>query len=164
MAGMTAPNPLLVPWTTPFGIPPFDRILPEHFPPAFEAAMAEHLEEIAAIGADPAGKQRSGQTGVSNADVLRTHGFIVRDRTIGFHEGLNLVRRRLAPADASPPRLLIHERCRKLIEALERYHFPEDQPESLTPVKDGTDHAADALRYLIAGHDHSNKAKLTRWA
>ncbi|WP_175562607.1 M3 family metallopeptidase [Muricoccus roseus] len=51
---MTAPNPLLVPWTTPFGIPPFDRILPEHFPPAFEAAMAEHLEEIAAIGADPA--------------------------------------------------------------------------------------------------------------
>lgn len=51
---MTDRNPLLAPWTTPFGLPPFDRILPEHFPPAFEAAMAEHLEEIAAIGADPA--------------------------------------------------------------------------------------------------------------
>ncbi|MBP0495660.1 M3 family metallopeptidase [Pararoseomonas indoligenes] len=52
---MTEPNPLLTPWDdTPFGLPPFDRIRPEHFVPAFEAAMAEHLEEIAAIGADPA--------------------------------------------------------------------------------------------------------------
>ena len=47
-------NPLLETWTTPFGVPPFDRIRAEHFPPAFEAAMATHREEIAAIGADPA--------------------------------------------------------------------------------------------------------------
>ncbi|MCR0983947.1 M3 family metallopeptidase [Roseomonas populi] len=51
---MTEPNPFLAPWDTPFGLPPFDRIRPEHFVPAFEAAMAEHLEEVAAIGADPA--------------------------------------------------------------------------------------------------------------
>jgi peptidyl-dipeptidase Dcp len=51
---MTDPNPLLAPWTTPFGVPPFDLIRPEHFAPAFEAAMAEHLGEIAAIGTDPA--------------------------------------------------------------------------------------------------------------
>jgi peptidyl-dipeptidase Dcp len=48
---MNASNPLLVPWTTPFGVPPFDLIKPEHFAPAFEMAMAEHLAEIAAIGA-----------------------------------------------------------------------------------------------------------------
>jgi peptidyl-dipeptidase Dcp len=48
---MNASNPLLVPWTTPFGVPPFDLIKPEHFVPAFEMAMAEHLAEIAAIGA-----------------------------------------------------------------------------------------------------------------
>jgi len=47
-------NPLLAPWTTPFGVPPFDRIRPEHFAPAFDHAMREHLEEVAAIGADPA--------------------------------------------------------------------------------------------------------------
>lgn len=47
-------NPLLAPWTTPFGLPPFDRIRPEHFPPAFARAMADHLDEVAAIGADPA--------------------------------------------------------------------------------------------------------------
>ena len=47
-------NPLLSPWTGPFGLPPFDRILPEHFAPAFAVAMEEHLAEIAAIGSDPA--------------------------------------------------------------------------------------------------------------
>ena len=42
-------NPLFETWTTPFGLPPFDRIRPEHFPPAFDKAMAEHSAEIAAI-------------------------------------------------------------------------------------------------------------------
>ncbi|MCI0755396.1 M3 family metallopeptidase [Teichococcus vastitatis] len=51
---MTQNNPLLAPWTTPFGAPPFDQIRPEHIRPAFDAAMAEHLAEIAAIGSDPA--------------------------------------------------------------------------------------------------------------
>ncbi|MCG7360224.1 M3 family metallopeptidase [Roseomonas sp. ACRSG] len=51
---MTTSNPLLAPWTGPFGMPPFGSIRPEHFPPAFAAAMEEHLAEIAAIGTDPA--------------------------------------------------------------------------------------------------------------
>ena len=50
---MTDSNPLLTPWTTPFGVPPFDRIRPEHFVPAFDEAMRLHLDEVAAIGADP---------------------------------------------------------------------------------------------------------------
>ncbi len=50
---MTDTNPLLADWTTPFGIPPFDQIRPEHFVPAFEAAMALHLADIAAIAANP---------------------------------------------------------------------------------------------------------------
>ena len=36
-------------WTTPHGLPPFERIRPEHYRPAFEAALAEHRAEIAAI-------------------------------------------------------------------------------------------------------------------
>ncbi len=50
---MTDSNPLLAPWTTPFGVPPFDRIEAAHFAPAFAHAMQAHLEEVAAIGADP---------------------------------------------------------------------------------------------------------------
>jgi peptidyl-dipeptidase Dcp len=47
-------NPLLAPWTGRFGLPPFDRIAPAHFPPAFAAAFAAHRAEIARIAADPA--------------------------------------------------------------------------------------------------------------
>jgi peptidyl-dipeptidase Dcp len=44
-------NPLLADWDTPFGAPPFDDIRPEHFEPAFTAAMAAHADEVAAIAA-----------------------------------------------------------------------------------------------------------------
>ena len=36
-------------WTTPYGVPPFDRIQMEHYAPAFEQGMTLHNEEIAAI-------------------------------------------------------------------------------------------------------------------
>lgn len=48
-----ASNPLLEAWTGPFGIPPFDRVMPDHYGPAFERAFAEHKAEIAAIAANP---------------------------------------------------------------------------------------------------------------
>ena len=47
-------NPLLEPWDAPFGAPPFDRIRPEHFAPAFEASLAARRAEIAAIVSNPA--------------------------------------------------------------------------------------------------------------
>ena len=45
-----AGNPLLEAWTTPYGAPPFDRIGPEDYRPAFDATMAEQktlVERIA---------------------------------------------------------------------------------------------------------------------
>ncbi len=36
-------NPFFESWTTPFGMPPFDRIRPEHFPPAFDRGMQEQI-------------------------------------------------------------------------------------------------------------------------
>ncbi|MGA8551093.1 MAG: peptidase M3, partial [Stellaceae bacterium] len=42
-------NPFFLVWDTPFGMPPFDRIRPEHFPAAFDRGMDEQLTEIAAI-------------------------------------------------------------------------------------------------------------------
>ena len=52
--GNEADNPLLQRWNTPYGLPPFGALRPEHFEPAFDAALAEHRAEIDAIGADPA--------------------------------------------------------------------------------------------------------------
>ena len=41
-------------WSTPHGLPPFDRIRPEHYGPAFEAALAAHDSEIRAIAGQTA--------------------------------------------------------------------------------------------------------------
>jgi peptidyl-dipeptidase Dcp len=46
-------NPFFALWTTPDGVPPFDRIKAEDFRLAYERALAEHEAEIAAIAADP---------------------------------------------------------------------------------------------------------------
>ena len=51
---MTATNPLLADWTTPFALPPFDRIRASDFAPAFAAAMAAQRAEVDAIAAQPA--------------------------------------------------------------------------------------------------------------
>src|ERR1700734_1455405 len=47
-------NPFLEAWATPDGVPPFDRIAPEHFREAYARALAEHEAEIAAIVAETA--------------------------------------------------------------------------------------------------------------
>jgi peptidyl-dipeptidase Dcp len=44
-----ATNPLLQPWDTPFGLPPFEQVQPADFQPAFELAMKRHREELDAI-------------------------------------------------------------------------------------------------------------------
>lgn len=48
-----AGNPFAAPSTLPFGLPPFDRIRPEHYLPAFTAGMAEHLAEVRAVARNP---------------------------------------------------------------------------------------------------------------
>ncbi len=42
-------NPLLEPWTAPFGLPPFGAVGTEHFKPAFEAGLEEAEREIGSI-------------------------------------------------------------------------------------------------------------------
>ena len=48
---MTTSNPLLAPWTAPFGLPPFADVKDAHFTPAFDVALANHMAEIDAIAA-----------------------------------------------------------------------------------------------------------------
>ena len=47
--GQQTTNPLLQEFKTPFGVPAFDQIKPEHFKPAFEAAMKQQKENIAVL-------------------------------------------------------------------------------------------------------------------
>ncbi len=52
-APVPAPNPLLTVSPLPYHLPPFEQIQDEHFRPAFAEAMAEKLQEVAAIAANP---------------------------------------------------------------------------------------------------------------
>lgn len=54
MNAVDAVNPLIGPWTGPYGgVPPWDLAQPARFPPAFEAAIAGRRAEVQAITANP---------------------------------------------------------------------------------------------------------------
>jgi len=122
--------------------------------------LHEHLQELLAgawprpawVGVDPAGRQRNDQTGLSAVTAMRRAGLTVRDRRCSVEQGLRLIRARLAPATGGPT-LFVHTRCENLIHSLQTYHYPPEKPESREPVKDGADHAVDALRYLVVNLD-----------
>ena len=42
-------NPLLQTWQTPYGLPPFELIKPEHFVPGFEHALGAHRADVDSI-------------------------------------------------------------------------------------------------------------------
>jgi hypothetical protein len=103
------------------------------------------------IGVDPAGHATNDQTGKSAIAMLREAGLVVKTPRRSIEDGLNLLRARLLPADSgSAPRLFIHARCTHLLTSVQRYRYGEGS-ERHVALKDGNDHAVDALRYLVNG-------------
>lgn len=134
-----------------------------------DTALDEHVRVIMRndpspgwIGVDPAGRQRGLQTGISDVQAMRRAGLVVKDRRLGLHEGLRLIRARLRPASGGP-RLYIHRSCTRLIDSMRKYHYPKDQPFTDTPAKDGHDHCVDALRYLIQNLDMGYTSREERY-
>lgn len=121
------------------------------------------------IGADPAGHQRNDQTGISTITLWRRAGWQVRTRQSRIEHGIEAVCRRLRTADGSV-RLRICQRCEQLICALTMYRYPAQVGEGsgrttarcLLPLKDGHDHAADALRYMIVNLDRDGASLKVR--
>ncbi|QQE13640.1 hypothetical protein JD969_09320 [Planctomycetota bacterium] len=111
------------------------------------------------MGVDPAGMARNMQTGVSDVTVLKGRGYEVRAQRVRIKEGIELVRRMLDRGE-----LFVHPRCVGLIEAMEGYHFDGKHGGCDEPVKDGPDHACDALRYmlqnLLAGYGKKIEARI----
>ncbi len=64
-----ARNPLLAQWIGPYEIPPFGEIGTEHFPPAFEVALARHNEEI-----DRIAQNKAKPTFANTIDALELSG------------------------------------------------------------------------------------------
>ena len=129
----------------------------EHSKP--NMTLPEHIEAIRSvkpamdwIGVDPAGRARNAQTGVSDVQAMRSAGLNVRAARSMIHEGIELLRARLRPALGAPT-LTVTRDCPELIRCLQQYHYPSENPESPNPEKDGSDHAVDALRYMILNLD-----------
>jgi hypothetical protein len=110
------------------------------------------------FGADPAGHQRSEQTGGSTISIWKRAGFSIRTRTLGIEPGIMAVRARLKRADGRIM-LRIHHRCEELIDAMLKYRYPE-RDDATVPLKDGSDHAADALRYLVTNLDRPGGTRM----
>ncbi len=88
-AGAESNNPLLSEWNTPFGVPPFDRIRPEHYLPAFREAIARHKAEIDAIAG-----RKDAPTFANTIEALEASGQLL--------ERVNLVFGNLSSAETSP--------------------------------------------------------------
>ncbi len=122
-------------------------------------------EHVAATFCDPAGKSVNDVTGTSVVRELRTLGIVVRFRRSGILEGIELIRRAIRSGDGQST-LVISSRCRRLIEAMQCYHYPE--PGSTAggelPLKDGIhDHPLDALRYFFVNYNHPSRTTTRRY-
>jgi len=104
-----------------------------------------------------AGAARNGQTGRTDVELLRGAGHRVVARPSRIEDGIQRVRRRLDRGT-----LVIHPRCSQLVAALQAYHFDPADPTAERPVKDGPDHACDALRYLVVALDRAGGAVTIR--
>ncbi len=80
---MTAPNPLLQPWTSVYGLPPYAETQVTHFAPAFEAALKASKGEIEAIAVDPAAA-----TFANTIEALEKSGTLL-DRVAAMFYGLS---------------------------------------------------------------------------
>ena len=96
------------------------------------------------VGVDPAGGGRNRQTGKSDIQLVRKRGHRVRNKASRISVGIEMIRRRLDRGT-----LRIDAGCKRLIESMQKYRFDPDKPGNANPLKDGPDHACDALRYLI---------------
>jgi len=125
---MTLANPLLGPWTTPHGLPPFADIRAEHFEPALHEAMREQLAELSAIATDPsppdfgntvAAFDRSGRTLGRIASVFYN---LTASHT---HDELQMVQRRMAAPMAEHDSAVYMNRA--LFDRIDQLHAKRDQ-------------------------------------
>ena len=93
-------NPLLQPWNTPYGLPPFAEVRAAHFEPAFETALQQHLAEIDAIAADPAPPSFDNTVAAldrSGRLLSRVEGLFFNLASSETSPDLQAVERRMAP-------------------------------------------------------------------
>ena len=109
---------------------------------------------IDATFCDPAGRSSNDQTGYSDIEVFEGHSIPCTYATSPWarevRNGINLIRSFLSPA-AGRPRLIVSDRCIRLVEAFESYRNRKVNGLYVDePVKpQACDHPMDAIRYYF---------------
>ena len=99
------------------------------------------------IFCDPAGSARNEALGTSPVIELKAAGLHVHYRQSEIVEGVTLIRKWLRNG-----KIIIHPRCKNLIQAMEMYRYPDPKGDVQVevPLKDGiSDHWIDQLRYFF---------------
>ena len=125
---------------------------------------------VASDVGDPAMFARSPQTGRSDAQLLQKFGVQLRGRQSTHQERKALIDQRLSLLIDGQPAIVIHPRCRTLIDGLlGGYHYPRktDQqafgPKHEIPYKDGFfDHLANCFEYLLITHFGQQRSVVTK--
>jgi peptidyl-dipeptidase Dcp len=93
-------NPFLTAYTTPFGVPPFDKIKNEHYIPAFEEGMKQQQAEIDAIvnNDDPATFENTIEALDKSGELLnKVNGVFFRLRSAETNDELDSIARVIQP-------------------------------------------------------------------
>jgi peptidyl-dipeptidase Dcp len=115
-------NPVFDDWDSPFGAPPFGRIAPEHFPPAFQRAFDAHNSEIETIAGNAAAP-----TFINTIEALENSGRLLSRVSDVFHalagahtnDALLAIERDVSPKLAAHwNRIRMNEALYRRIEAL----------------------------------------------
>lgn len=93
-------NPLLGSWNTPFGLPPFESIAPDHYRPAFDTALAQQQAEIKTIAEN--GEPSTFANTIealerSGASLKRVGGVFFNLSGSHTNEAIQAIERELAP-------------------------------------------------------------------
>ena len=139
--GLPADNPFNAPSDLPFGLPPFDRIRPDHYRPAFAAGMAGQRAEVEAIATDP-----EPATFVNTVEALERSGaLLTRVAQVFFNLTSSVLTDELAAIEAEvTPQLAAHSDAihldRRLFARLAALHAAQHD----SPPGSGADSGADS--------------------
>lgn len=128
-------NPLLTEWETPFKVPPFEKIQPEHYIPAFKAAMKAHNEEIDAIiknEESPNFENTIAALALSGQDLGRVSSVFYNLNSANTNDEMQAVAEKVSPmlsahSDNINMNPELFERIKEVYENRENFELNEEQ-------------------------------------
>lgn len=146
-------NPLLAKWTTPFEIPPFDRVEMVHFSEGFYAAMASHRAEIDAIADNveaPTFENTIGALEIAGDDLSKVASTFFNLSGSNTNDELQKIEREMAPklsrhSSATTMNAKLFKRIEVLFEQIQTLNLDAEQSRVLTKYYESFVRAGAAL-------------------